>query len=94
MDETPFGFGIFLFILYWIFVKDPQTPDDKRLDEQTRSNLLMFSGLALLYTLNKTYITGGEGLSDIKNIFIPTSDDHEILETAMGSETETIKNLM
>ena len=84
MDETPFGFAIFCFILYWIFIKDPDTPDDKRLDEQTRNNLLLFSGVVIVYTLHKTYSTGGEGIQKFTSFIYPSADKEEIIENAIG----------
>jgi len=90
MDETPFGFAIFAFILYWIFIKDPESPDDRKLDEQTRNNLLLFSGVVIVYTLHKSYNTGAEGIQEFTSFLMPNSSDNkeEILENAIGSDVK------
>ena len=90
MDETPFGFAIFAFILYWIFIKDPESPDDRRLDEQTRNNLLLFSGVVIMFTLHKSYSTGAEGIQEFTSFFTQNSaDKEEILENAIGNEVKS-----
>lgn len=91
MDETPFGFGIFAFILYWVFIKDPASPEERRLDEQTRTNLLLFSGIVIVYTLHKIYNTGGEGLQDFSSMWSRSSDKEELLENALGDTVKPIK---
>ena len=73
MDDTIFGFLSCFFLLYWIFVKDPVTTEDTRLDENTRTNLLLLTAVIAVYTCHKCYTTNGEGLQEFGQILFPAA---------------------
>ena len=77
MDDTIYGCIACFFLLYWLYVKDPEAPEDTKLDEQTRNNILLFTMLVGSYTIYKMYVTNCEGWTEFGRILTPSADTHE-----------------
>jgi len=92
MDDTIYGVIACCFLIYWIYVKDPVSSEDTKLDENTRSNLIMATCAIGAYTLYKVYVTKGEGILSFGKMIAPSSDSQEtITETSANGTTTVIK---
>ena len=92
MDDTIFGFLSCFFLLYWIYIKDPVTTEDTKLDENTRTNLILLTAVIAIYTCHKTYTTNGEGIQEFGRILFPSPQNGEAATEAFNdSAVGTIK---
>ena len=61
MDETLGTLVICLFLLYWIFVKDPASPPDKKLDSNTKTYMSILATVLGVWSCYKLYLSKGNG---------------------------------
>tara|TARA_X000001036_G_scaffold406491_1_gene415237 strand:+ start:369 stop:755 length:387 start_codon:yes stop_codon:yes gene_type:complete len=81
MDETPMAIVVIAFIVYWLYFKDPEQTEDKKLDEDTKQKLTIFALIASVWTARKIQQTDGESLKELTTIFdkkeTPAENDNE-----------------
>ncbi|MBP01539.1 MAG: hypothetical protein CMM25_01845 [Rhodospirillaceae bacterium] len=63
MDETLGTLLLCAFILYWVFVRDPVAPEDRKLDKDTRTYLCLAATILAVWSGFKLHASGGKGLT-------------------------------
>tara|TARA_B100000902_G_scaffold210059_1_gene199874 strand:- start:216 stop:644 length:429 start_codon:yes stop_codon:yes gene_type:complete len=61
MDESLGTLLLCLFLLYWIFVKDPSSPPEKQLDKTSKTGISIFTAVLAAWTTYKIYIAKNNG---------------------------------
>ena len=61
MDESLGTLLLCLFLLYWIFVKDPSSPPEKQLDKTSKTGISIFTAVLAVWTTYKLYLAKNNG---------------------------------
>jgi len=61
MDESLGTLLLCLFLLYWIFIKDPSSPPEKQLDKTSKTGISIFTAVLALWTTYKLYLAKNNG---------------------------------
>tara|TARA_B100001094_G_scaffold228528_1_gene223095 strand:- start:1003 stop:1455 length:453 start_codon:yes stop_codon:yes gene_type:complete len=68
MDETLGTLILCAFILYWVFIRDPVAPEDRKLDKDTRTYLCLAAAILAIWSGFKLHASGGKGLTSFGSI--------------------------
>jgi len=61
MDESLGTLLLCLFLLYWIFIKDPSSPPEKQLDKTSKTGISIFTAVLAVWTTYKLYLAKNNG---------------------------------
>ena len=63
MDESLGTLILCAFILYWVFIRDPVAPEDRKLDKDTRTYLCIAAAILAIWSGFKLHSTKGAGIT-------------------------------